>query len=534
MAVCLHFQKFPCAVQNKPLKFNMLVKVKHPAQPQLPAKKTPVTSRAKKKTVQGKKPVAKGVATPGKSVPTTTSATQPVVTQHPRDGGSAVQSSDTVAKDSDATAAEPSPVVMDLMTTNDDQSQTAAKPDGENGETIATATVHAATVAGSAPVTSASVPVARPVSVKGEDKLFNFSPVTQEILKALEAAPPTKPAKKTTTQTEGAKKPPSGSGQPKKNQGKTQVYGGRGRRRDHSSPEKRDSSRHRSSRAASEEEEQGPPTSRHGDSSRSSSGSCRSNRQDGSPAKKKGRKEEEERSKGHRSRTSQSSRSESRDQEAAESKGFGYVVDEFTSDVNHLSHFNPSDANPIDLDQFNMDEFVTVDEVEGDEADNANPPESSSSSPNPPEPSTSSPNPPEPSTSSPNTQDGTYGRSERSSKRKRGTPDTPISTMKSSQEKERPLSKSTPTPSSSTSTPPGQKTPRQAATAKRTQVAKPQPPTTSGRKTRSSAAAAVVATEAAETRETVTDDDPAVGMEAEPLPVELLSQPMGKQPLLSW
>ncbi|XP_064817129.1 serine/arginine repetitive matrix protein 2-like [Oncorhynchus masou masou] len=435
-----------------------------------------------------------------------------------------VQSSDTVAKDSDATATEPSPVVMDLMTTNDDQSQTAAKPDGENGETIATATVHAATVAGSAPVTSASVPVARPVSVKGEDKLFNFSPVTQEILKALEAAvhqhrlgrqaeeqrqdqgekdkppsdkkssvagekgetktpagglnqaptqpekktatqtqrdersrpalslkknklqpeksqtdkkPPTKPAKKTTTQTEGAKKPPSGSGQPKKNQGKTQVYGGRGRRRDHSSPEKRDSSRHRSSRAASEEEEQGPPTSRHGDSSRSSSGSCRSNRQDGSPAKKKGRKEEEERSKGHHSRTSQSSRSESRDQEAAESKGFGYVVDEFTSDV------NPSDANPIDLDQFNMDEFVTVDEVEGDEADNANPPESSSSSPNPPEPSTSSPN----------TQDGTYGRSERSSKRKRGTPDTPISTMKSSQEKERPLSKSTPTPSSSTSTP---------------------------------------------------------------------------------
>ncbi|XP_064795224.1 uncharacterized protein LOC135515536 [Oncorhynchus masou masou] len=534
----------------------MLVKVKHPAQPQLPAKKTPVTSRAKKKTVQGKKPVAKGVATPGKSVPTTTSATQPVVTQHPRDGGSAVQSSDTVAKDSDATATEPSPVVMDLMTTNDDQSQTAAKPDGENGETIATATVHAATVAGSAPVTSASVPVARPVSVKGEDKLFNFSPVTQEILKALEAAvhqhrlgrqaeeqrqdqgekdkppsdkkssknklqpeksqtdkkPPTKPAKKTTTQTEGAKKPPSGSGQPKKNQGKTQVYGGRGRRRDHSSPEKRDSSRHRSSRAASEEEEQGPPTSRHGDSSRSSSGSCRSNRQDGSPAKKKGRKEEEERSKGHRhhSRTSQSSRSESRDQEAAESKGFGYVVDEFTSDV------NPSDANPIDLDQFNMDEFVTVDEVEGDEADNANPPESSSSSPNPPEPSTSSPN----------TQDGTYGRSERSSKRKRGTPDTPISTMKSSQEKERPLSKSTPTPSSSTSTPPGQKTPRQAATAKRTQVAKPQPPTTSGRKTRSSAAAAVVATEAAETRET--DDDPAVGMEPEPLPVELLSQPMGE------
>ena len=342
------------------------------------------STRAKKKTVQGKKPVAKGT-TPGKSVPTTTSATQPVVTQHPGDDGSAVQSSDTIAIDSDATATEPSPVVMDpvdLMTTNDDQSQTAANPDGENGETIATATVHAASVAGSVPA-----PVTRPVSVKGEDNLLDFSPVTQEILKALEAAvhqhrlerqakeqrqdqgekdkppsdkkssvagekgetktpagglnqapahpekktgektetqtqpdernrpalslkkkklqpeksqidkkPPTTPAKKTTTQTEGAKKPPSGSGQPKKNQGKTQVYGGRGRRRDHSSPEKIDSSRHRSSRAASEEE-QGPPTSRHGDSSSSSSGSCRSNRQNGSPAKKKGRKEEEEMSK---------------------------------------------------------------------------------------------------------------------------------------------------------------------------------------------------------------------------------------------
>ncbi|XP_038851634.1 zinc finger protein 638-like [Salvelinus namaycush] len=652
MAVCLHFQKFPRVVQNKPLKFNMLVKVKHPPQPQPPAKKTPVTgTKAKKKAVQGNKP--KGAATPVKPVPTaiatddtattaTTSATaisatQPVVTEQPGHDVSAIQSRDDIAIDSDATATEPGPVVTepdDPMTTNNDQSRTvavvAAKPDGENGETVATATVHAATddvdandvinpvdsdaVAGSVPartpVTSASVPVALPVSVKMKDKRFDFTPVTQEILKALEAAvhqhrmeklaeerrrdqgensqdkplsdkkssvagekretktpagelnqapaqpekktgektgtptqtqkeernrpavsdkkkklqpaksqtdkkPPTTPAKKTTTQTEGAKKPPSGSGQPEKNQAKTQGFGGRGRRRHHSSPEKIDSSRHRS------EEEQGPPTSRHGDSSSSSSGSCRSNRQDGSPAKKKGRKEEEERSKSHRSRTSQSSSSESRDTEAAERKGVGYVADEFTSD-----------ANPFDLDQFNMDEFVTVDEVEGDEADNTNPPE--------------------PSSSSPNTQDGAHERSERSFKRKRGTPDTPISTMKSSQEKETPPSKSTPTPSSSTSDPPGQKTPRQAATAKKTQPAKPQPPATSGRKTRSSAAvvateaaetpetvtsgrktrssaaAAVVAKEAAETPETVTDDDPTVGMEAEPLPVELLSQPMAE------
>ncbi|XP_045577400.1 zinc finger protein 638 isoform X2 [Salmo salar] len=533
MAVCLHFQKFPCVVQKKPLKFNMLVKVKHPAQPQPPAKKTPVTStKAKKKAVKGKKPVAKGTATPVKPVPTAattsasataTSATQPVVTEQPGDDVSGVQSSDVIAIDSDATATEPSPVVMDpddLMTTNNGQSQTVAvaavKPDSENGETIATATVRDATgnvdandvvnpvdsdtvassVPAQTPVTSASVPVALPVSVKVEDKLLDFTPVTQEILRALEVAvhqrrmeklaeeqrqdqgkksqdkplsdkkssvawekeetktpagelnqapaqpekktgektvtptqtqkdgrnrsaisdekkklqpeksqtdkkPPTTPAKKTTTQTEGAKKPPSGSGQPEKNQGKTQGYGGRGRRRDHSSPEKRDSSRHRSRRAASEEE-QGPPTSRHGDSSSSSSGCCRSNRQDGSPAKKKGRKEVEE----------------------ERSKGVGYVVDEFTSDV------NPGDTNPFDLDQFNMDEFVTVDEVEGDEADNTNPPE--------------------PSSSSPNTQDGAYERSERSSKRKR---DTPTSTAKYSQEKERPPSKSTPTPSSSTSTP---------------------------------------------------------------------------------
>ncbi|XP_055795041.1 zinc finger protein 638-like isoform X2 [Salvelinus fontinalis] len=649
MAVCLHFQKFPRVVQNKPLKFNMLVKVKHPPQPQPPAKKTPVTgTKAKKKAVQGNKP--KGAATPVKPFPaaiatddtattatsaTAISATQPVVTEQPGHDVSAIQSRDDIAIDSDATATEPGPVVTepdDPMTTNNDQSRTvavvAAKPDGENGETVATATVHAATddvdanyvinpvdcdaVAGSVPartpVTSASVPVALPVSVKVKDKRLDFTPVTQEILKALEVAvhqhrmeklaeerrrdqgeksqdkplsdkkssvagekretktpagelnqapaqpekqshrlptksqtdkkPPTTPAKKTTTQTEGAKKPPSGSGQPEKNQAKTQGFGGRGRRRHHSSPEKIDSSRHRS------EEEQGPPTSRHGDSSSSSSGSCRSNRQDGSPAKKKGRKEEEERSKSHRSGTNQSSSSESRDTEAAERKGVGYVADEFTSD-----------ANPFDLDQFDMDEFVTVDEVEGDEADNTNPPEPSSS---------------------PNTQDGAYERSERSSKRKRGTPDTPISTMKSSQEKERPPSKSSPSPSSSTSDPPGQKTPQQAATAKKTQPAKPPPPATSGRKTRSSAAvvategaetreivtsgrktrssAAVVATEAAETQEivtsgrktrssaaaavvakeaaktpeTVTDDDPTVGMEAESLPVELLSQPMAE------
>uniref|UniRef100_A0AAZ3NYI4 Matrin-type domain-containing protein n=1 Tax=Oncorhynchus tshawytscha TaxID=74940 RepID=A0AAZ3NYI4_ONCTS len=140
-----------------------------------------------------------------------------------------------------------------------------------------------------------------------------------------------------------------------------------------------------------------------------------------------------------------------------------------------------------------MDQFVTVDEVEGDEAENTNPPQSSSSS-------------------SHKTQDKASERSKRSSKRKRGTPDTP-SPKSSLEHKE--------TPTSSSSTPPAQKTPRKAAAKKA--AAKPQPPATSGRKTRSSAAV-VVATEAAGTQEAADENTSIADTEAEPVPLETRSQ----------
>ncbi|XP_045557595.1 RNA-binding protein 20 isoform X5 [Salmo salar] len=141
-----------------------------------------------------------------------------------------------------------------------------------------------------------------------------------------------------------------------------------------------------------------------------------------------------------------------------------------------------------------MDQFVTVDEVEGDEAENTDPPQSSSSS-------------------SHKTQDKASERSKRSSKRKRGTPDTP--SPKSSQEHKD-------TPTSSSSTPPAQKTPGKAAAKKA--AAKPQPPATSGRQTRSAAAAVVVATEAAETQEAADDNTSIADTEAEPVPLETRSQ----------
>ncbi|KAK6291682.1 hypothetical protein J4Q44_G00374670 [Coregonus suidteri] len=652
MAVFLRFQKFPCVVQNNPLKFNILVEVQQP-----PAV---VSTKGKKKAAKGKKPVAKGAATPVKPVKSTTdgtstnarstatATTRPVAvaakqpgsdvmgakqpgsdivainsdgktrvvgpggkeggeTKEERKGGektmkeeavkenkefvvstslptvakeevametqSSVASTSEIAagrtkKGSDVitvvsetmtivTATEPTPIAtepVDLTTTSDnDQSQTAAveAAKGENGEPVARTATHSLSVAvndvitsdvtnpvdSETPVTSAPLPV--------EDKLLDFPPVTDEILKALEAAvhqhrmgrqakqeqdqakplpnrkspaaeetaetdnqvpaepedetgetmkkeetqpekkshpekksqpdkkPLTTPAKKTTD----TKKPPSGTGQPDHNN--TQCSGGRGRRRDRFSPERRDSSRHRSSRAPSEEE-QGPPTSRHGNSSSSSSGSRRSSRRDGSPAKKKGRREEEERSKSH---GSGGKTSKSRDEAT------GYAEDDFTSDV-----------IPFDLDQFNMDEFVTVDEVEGDEAENTNPPQPSSSS-------------------SHKTQDKASERSKRSSKRKRATPDTPTSTPKSSQEQETPTSKS-PSSSFTSSTPPAQKTPRKAA------AVKAQPRAASGRKTRSSAAVVVVveATKAAETQEADDDNATIVDMEAEPVPLETRSQ----------
>ncbi|XP_036843063.1 zinc finger protein 638 isoform X5 [Oncorhynchus mykiss] len=682
--VCLHFQKSPSVVQNNPLKFNLLVKDQQAPQP--PAQKTSVVStKAKKKPIKGKKPVAKDVTTPVKPVtPTATStnatvsSSQPVAvaTKQPGDDVIVAEAkqpgSDVVVMNSDgkatfaesgekeggisstkdgkknahppkedggmkteeeakgnkedtatvdivvsaslptvAVSAPEEEVAMETQSTDGVAStnEVAAEPEQvlaavpqQGSDVIALASETLTTVAttepclisavegadnGANPVDSDTVaalvpaqsPAPVPVELNVEDKPQDFPPVTEEILKALEAAvhqhrmgrlaeeqakqehnqgegiqakplpnqeSPTagetaerktpaeseektgeketakkeeprpekksQPDKKTTDtkktpsgsgqpdhkkttdtkkapsgagqpdhkKTTDTKKTPSGSGQPDHKNGKTEASGGRGRRL---SPETRDSSRHRSSRAPSEEE-QDPSTSRQGNSSSSSSGSRRSTRHDGSPAKKKGRKEEEEersKSLGSSSKTTFSSRSRSKDTASC------YAEDEFTSDV------IPGEANSFDLDQFNMDQFVTVDEVEGDEAENTNPPQSSSSP-------------------SHKTQDKASERSKRSSKRRRGTPDTP-SPKSSLEHKE--------TPTSSSSTPPAQKTPRKAAAKKA--AAKPQPPATSGRKTRSSAVV-VVATEAAETQEAADDNTSIADTEAEPVPLETRSQ----------
>ncbi|XP_031647543.1 neurofilament heavy polypeptide [Oncorhynchus kisutch] len=658
--VCLHFQKSPSVVQNNPLKFNLLVKDQQAPQP--PAQKTSVVStKAKKKPIKGKKPVAKDVTTPVKPVtPTTTStnatvsSSQPVAvaTKQPGDDVIVAEAkqpgSDVVVMNSDgkATVAESGGKEGGISSTKDGKKKNAHPPKEDGGmkteeeakgnkedtatvdivvsaslptvavsapeeevametqstdcvastnevasepeqvlaavpqqgsDVIALASETVMTVATTEPCLISAVegsdnvanpvdsdtvaafvpaqtPAPVPVELNVEDKPQDFPPVTEEILKALEAAvhqhrmgrlaeeqakqehnqgegiqakplpnqespaagetaerktpaeseektgeketakkeeprpEKSQPDKKTTDtkktpsgsgqpdhkKTTDTKKTPSGSGKPDHKNGKTEASGGRGQRL---SPERRDSSRHRSSRAPSEEE-QDPSTSRQGNSSSSSSGSRRSSRHDGSPAKKKGRKEEEdERSKslGSSSKTTLSSRSRSKDT---------YAGDEFTSDV------IPDEANSFDLDQFNMDQFVTVDEVEGDEAENTSPPQSFSSP-------------------SHKTQDKASERSKRSSKRRRGTPDTP-SPKSSLEHKE--------TPTSSSSTPPAQKTPRKAAAKKA--AAKPQPPATSGRKTRSSAAVV----EAAETQEAADDNTSIADTEAEPVPLETRSQ----------
>ncbi|XP_038831882.1 A-kinase anchor protein 12-like isoform X1 [Salvelinus namaycush] len=307
----------------------------------------------------------------------------------------------------------------------------------------------------------------------------------KETMKKQEPRPEKKsqPDKKHPTQakkTTDTKKTPSGSGQPDHKNGKSQAPGGRGRRGDRFSPERRDSSRHRSSRAPSEE------------------GSLR--RRDLvtplapllAPAGAADMTAATPRKRGGKKRSRRGARATAETVKRLSPLGASleiscYAGDEFTSDV------IPGEANSFYLGQFNMDQFVTVDEVEGDEVENTNPPQSSSSS-------------------SHKTQDKASERSNRSSKRKRGTPDSP--TPKSSQEHKE-------SPTSSSSTPPAQKTPRKAAAKKA--AAKPQPPATSGRKTRSSAAV-VVATEAAETQEAAADTTSIADTEAEPVPLETRSQ----------
>uniref|UniRef100_A0A8C7D055 Zinc finger protein 638-like n=1 Tax=Oncorhynchus kisutch TaxID=8019 RepID=A0A8C7D055_ONCKI len=645
--VCLHFQKSPSVVQNNPLKFNLLVKDQQAPQP--PAQKTSVVStKAKKKPIKGKKPVAKDVTTPVKPVTSTTTSTNATVSSSQPVAVAAKQpGSDVVVMNSDgkATVAESGGKEGGISSTKDGKKKNAHPPKEDGGmkteeeakgnkEDTATVTVSASlpTVAVSAPeeevametqstagvastnevaaepeqvlaavpqqgsdvialasetvttvatteprlisavegsdnvanpvdsdTVAALVPAQTPapvsVELNVEDKPQDFPPVTEEILKALEAAvhqhrmgrlaeeqakqehnqgegiqakplpnqespaagetaerktpaeseektgekeeprleKKSQPDKKTTDtkktpsgsgqpdhkKTTDTKKTPSGSGQPDHKNGKTEASGGRGRRL---SAERRDSSRHRSSRAPSDE------------------GSLR--RLDrvtplapllaptgaadptAAPPRRRGRR-------GGKKRKTRGARASVAAVKRPSPLGAGlktrcYAGDEFTSDV------IPGEANSFYLDQFNMDQFVTVDEVEGDEAKNTNPPQSSSSS-------------------SHNTQDKASERSKRSSKRKRGTPDTP-SPKSSLEHKE--------TPTSSSSTPPAQKTPRKAAAKKAS--AKPQPPATSGRKTRSSAA--VVATEAAETQEAADENTSIADTEAEPVPLETRSQ----------
>ncbi|XP_042184020.1 zinc finger protein 638 isoform X2 [Oncorhynchus tshawytscha] len=108
MTVCLHFQKSPSVVQNNPLKFNLLVKDQQAPQP--PAQKTSVVStKAKKKPIKGKKPVAKDVTTPVKPVtPTTTSTNATVSSSQPVAVAAKQPGSDVVVMNSDgkATVAE--------------------------------------------------------------------------------------------------------------------------------------------------------------------------------------------------------------------------------------------------------------------------------------------------------------------------------------------------------------------------------------------------------------------------------------------
>ncbi|XP_029600410.1 zinc finger protein 638 [Salmo trutta] len=604
MAVCLRFQKSSSVVQNNPLKFNMLVKVKQPPQP--PAQKTSVVStKAKKKPIKGKKPEAKGVATPVKPVTTTTTTTstnatvsssQPVAvaTKQPGDDVIVAEAkqpgSDVAVMNSDgkATVAESGGKEGGISSTVAKDGKKNAHPPKEDGEMKTeeakqnkedAATVDIV-VSASLPTVTVSAPeeevavetqstdgvastneiAAEPEPV--EDNPLDFPPVTEEILKALEVAVhqhrmgrlaeeqeqnqgegiqakplpnkkspaagetaekntptgekiqvPAEPEEKTgeketmkkeeprpekksqpdkkhptpAKKTTDTKKTPSGSGQPDHKNGKTQASGGRGRRGDRFSPERSDSSRHRSSRTPSEEE-QDPPRSK--SLQRRDRVTPLAPRQ--APAGAADRTAAPPRRRGGKKRRGARATAAAVEQLAPRGAGLEisyYAGYDFTSDV------IPDEANSFDLDQFNMDQFVTVDEVEGDEAENTDPPQSSSSS-------------------SHKTQDKASERSKRSSKRKRGTPDTP--SPKSSQEH-----KETPTSSSSTS--PAQKTPGKAAAKKA--AAKPQPPATSGRQTRSAAAAAVVvATEAAETQEAADPNTSIADTEAEPVPLETRSQ----------
>ncbi|XP_030635088.1 zinc finger protein 638 [Chanos chanos] len=185
--------------------------------------------------------------------------------------------------------------------------------------------------------------------VPSHDKTLDFPPVTQEILKALEAAvhqcrmqsslrraeeeAKQKQAESTSKKSD-TNKPLSDKGK------KSQTSSDKGRHGHRESSERESSSRHRS-RASSDEEQ--PPSTRRGGSSSSSSSASRRSKQDRSPASKKSRGHEESKHKSHgTSKTTRSSRSDSKTKEKKTAEMDDLLDDNFP---------------------FNLDEFVTVDEV---------------------------------------------------------------------------------------------------------------------------------------------------------------------------
>ncbi|XP_064814587.1 zinc finger protein 638-like [Oncorhynchus masou masou] len=135
MTVCLHFQKSPSVVQNNPLKFNLLVKDQQAPQP--PAQKTSVVStKAKKKPIKGKKPVAKDVTTPVKPVtPTTTSTNATVSSSQPVAVATKQPGSDVVVMNSDgkATVAESGGKEGGISSPKDGKKKNAHPPKEDGG-----------------------------------------------------------------------------------------------------------------------------------------------------------------------------------------------------------------------------------------------------------------------------------------------------------------------------------------------------------------------------------------------------------------
>nr|XP_029511903.1 zinc finger protein 638-like [Oncorhynchus nerka] len=543
MTVCLHFQKSPSVVQNNPLKFSLLVKDK-PA-PQPPAQKTSVVStKAKKKPIKGKKPVAKDVTTPVKPVTSTTTSTnatvsssQPVAVATKQPGDDVIVAevkqpgSDVVVMNSDgkATVAESGGKEGGISSTKDGKKKNAHPPKEDGGmkteeeangnkEDTATVVVSASlpTVAVSAPeeevametqstdgvastneiaagpkqvlaavpqqgsdvialasetvttvatteprlisavegadnvanpvdsdtvaaLVPAQTPGPVPVELNVEDKPQDFPPVTEEILKALEAAVhqhrmgrlAEEQAKQEHNQGEGIQ------AKPLPNQ-ESPAAGETAERKTPAESEEKTGEKETAKKEEPRPEKKTQPDKKTTDTKKTPSGSGQPDHKNeqqtttAAPPRRRGRrggKKKKKKTRGARASVAAVKRPSPL---GAGLKTRCYAGDEFTSDV------IPGEANSFYLDQFNMDQFVTVDEVQGDEAENTNPPQSSSSS-------------------SHKTQDKASERSKRSSKRKRGTPDTP-STKSSLEHKE--------TPTSSSSTPPAQKTPRKASSKK--------------------------------------------------------------------